>query len=92
MIIRGPFCLLDVVHKGTAPPADIAQKPTVRKWCAYLQVINEIMPILEGSVKVSKVQKDIDGTLLFQSSQNKPSPIQETPPLREGNDLTGVCY
>lgn len=33
------------MHKGTAPPAGIAQKPAVRKWYAYLEDINEIMPI-----------------------------------------------
>jgi len=49
VIIQGPFRLLDVVHKGTAPPAGIAQKPTVRKWYAYLEAINETMPISEGS-------------------------------------------
>ncbi|PKU33935.1 endogenous retrovirus group k member 18 pol [Limosa lapponica baueri] len=31
VIIRGPFRLLDVVHKGTVPPAGIAQTPTVQE-------------------------------------------------------------
>ncbi|GAB0209970.1 mitochondrial enolase superfamily member 1 [Grus japonensis] len=89
VIIRGPFRLLDIVCKGTAPPAGIAQKPTVRKWYAYLEGINDIMPIMEGSIKVSKLQKDIDSTLLFQTPPSKPSPIQEAPPLKEGSDLKG---
>ena len=59
VIIRGPFRLLDVVRKGTEPPAGIALKPTVNKWYAYLEGINEIMPISEGSTKVSKLQKKI---------------------------------
>ncbi|GAB0208766.1 pol-like protein ENS-3 [Grus japonensis] len=92
VIIRGPFRLLDIVRKGTAPPAGIAQKPTVRKWYAYLESINDIMPITEGSIKVSKLQKDIDSTLLFQTPPSKPSPIQEAPPLKEGSDLKGVWF
>ncbi|KAK4819789.1 hypothetical protein QYF61_011389 [Mycteria americana] len=92
VIIWGPFRLLDIVKKGTIPPADIAQKPTVRKWHAYLEGINEIMPITEGNVKISKLQKDIDSTLLFQSPPNKPSLIREAPPLKEGSDLTGVWF
>lgn len=59
------FHLLDTVRKGTIPPAGIAQKPTVCKWYAYLEGINEIMPITEGNTKISKLQKDIDSTLLF---------------------------
>lgn len=92
VIIRGPFRLLDIVRKGTVPPAGIAQKPTVRKWYAYLEGINEIMPITEGNAKISKLQKDIDSTLLFQSPPNKPSPIQEAPPLKEDSNLTGVWF
>ncbi|GAB0208371.1 pol-like protein ENS-3 [Grus japonensis] len=92
VIIRRPFRLLDIVRKGTAPPAGIAQKPTVRKWYAYLESINDIMPIMKGSIKVSKLQKDIDSTLLFQTPPGKPSPIQEAPPLKEGSDLKGVWF
>ncbi|XP_071884738.1 uncharacterized protein [Anas platyrhynchos] len=92
VIVRGPFRILDVVRKGTIPPAGIAQKPTVRKWYAYLEGINEIMPITEGNTKISKLQKDIDSALLFQLPPTKPSPIQEAPPLKEDSDLTGVWF
>ncbi|GAB0208996.1 pol-like protein ENS-3 [Grus japonensis] len=92
VIIRGPFRLLDIVRKGTAPPAGIAQKPTACEWYAYLESINDIMPITEGSIKVSKLQKDIDSTLLFQTPPSKPSPIQEALPLKEGSDLKGVWF
>ncbi|PKU33329.1 solute carrier family facilitated glucose transporter member hypothetical protein [Limosa lapponica baueri] len=74
--------LEDLVRKGTAPPADIAQKPTLCKWYAYLEVINEIMPITEDSVKLSKFQKDIDYTLLFQTPLSKSSPIRGATPGR----------
>jgi len=50
------------------------------------------MPVSEGSTKVSKLQKDIDSTLLFQPSPNKSSPIHEAPSLQEGSDLTGVWF
>ena len=57
VIIQGPFRLLDVVHKGTAPLAGIAQKPTVRKWYTYLEGINEIMPISQGALKFPSCKK-----------------------------------
>ncbi|GAB0209671.1 pol-like protein ENS-3 [Grus japonensis] len=92
-IIAHPlYNLLRKVRKGTAPPAGIAQKPTAREWYAYLESINDIMPITEGSIKVSKLQKDIDSTLLFQTPPSKPSPIQEALPLKEGSDLKGVRF
>lgn len=50
------------------------------------------MPIMKGNVKISKLQKDIDSTLLFQIPLSKPSPIQVAPPLREDNDLKAVCF
>lgn len=66
------FWLLGVVLKGTSPHAGIAQKPTVCKWYAYLEGINEIMPVTEGRIKVSKLQKDIDCTPLFQPAPSPP--------------------
>lgn len=92
VIVQGPFCLLDIIHKGMVPPAGIAQKPEVRKWYAYLEGINEIMPITEGNVKVSKFQKDINCNLLFQTPPSKPSPIHVASPLREGSDLNQVWF
>lgn len=58
------------------PPAYNAQKSTVHKWFAYLEGINEIMPVMEGNVKVSKLQKDTNSTLLLQIPPSKPSLIQ----------------
>ncbi|XP_074427979.1 uncharacterized protein LOC141737231 [Larus michahellis] len=78
--VWGPSRLLDVIRKGTAPPAGAAQKPTVGKRRAYLEGVNEIVPISEGGVRVSKLRKDRDGALLFRSPPNGPSPIQEAPP------------
>ncbi|NXO54347.1 POL5 protein, partial [Aramus guarauna] len=92
VILQGPFRLLDIVRKGTASPAGVAQKSAVRKWYAYLESVSEIMPITESSIKLSKLQKDIENTLLFQTPPSKPSPIQEAPPLKEGSDLKGVWF
>lgn len=50
------------------------------------------MPIMKGNVKLSKLQKDIDSTLLFQTPLSKPSPIQVAPPLREDSDFKAVCF
>lgn len=50
------------------------------------------MLVTEGNTKKSKLQKDVDSTLLFQSPLTKPSPIQEAPPLKENSDLTGVWF
>lgn len=50
------------------------------------------MPVTEGNIKMSNLQKDIDGTLWFQSPPSKPSPIQEAPPLKEGSNLTAVWF
>ena len=92
VIIWGPFRLLDTICKGTVPPAGIAQKPTVHKWYAYLESIHGIMPITEGSTKVSKLQKDIDSTSLFQTPPSKPSPVQEPLPLKETSSLEGLWF
>lgn len=92
IIIRGHFCLLDIVHKGTPPPLGIAKKPTVSKCYTHLEDINEIMLVNEGNIKVSKLQKDIDTSLLFQLTPSKPSLIQEAPPLKENSDLTRVWF
>lgn len=48
------------------------------------------MRITNGNIKMSKLQKDIGGTLLFQPTPSKPSPVQEVTPLKEDSDLTGV--
>lgn len=48
------------------------------------------MLITKGNIKMSKLQKDVGGTLLFQPISSKPSPIQEVTPLKEDSDLTGV--
>lgn len=88
----GHFWLLNVVLKGTAPHAGIAQKPTVCKWYTYLEGINEIMPVTESRIKVSKLQKDIDGTLLFQPAPSKPSLIQAAPLLKRDSDLKRVWF
>lgn len=41
---------------------------------------------------MSKLKKDIDETLFFQSPPSKPSPIQEARLLKEGSNLTGVWF
>jgi len=92
VIIPGPFRLLDTIYTGTVPPAGTAQKPTVRKWYAYLESIHDIMPITEGCTKVSKLQKDVDSTSLFQTPPSKPSPIWEELPLTETSNLEGVWF
>lgn len=89
IIIRGPFRLLDMVRNGITPPEGIAQNPTVRKWHAYLEGIGNLINITEGSTKVSKLQKDVDPTLVYKA-QPKLSPIKEAPPITEGSNLTGV--
>lgn len=50
------------------------------------------MPATEGNIKMSKLQKDIDGTLWFQPPPSKPSLVQEAPPLKEGSNLTAVWF
>jgi len=52
--ISQPFNLLETVLKGTAPPEGIAQKPTMRKWYAYLVGVADQMQLTEGHTKISK--------------------------------------
>lgn len=48
-----------------------------------LEGVNEIVPVTEGNIELSKLQEDRDSALLLQTSPSKPSPIWEAPPLTE---------
>lgn len=84
--IRSELCnhlgihLLVTVCKATTLPTSTAQKSTDCKWYVHLGDINEIMLVTEG--RVSKLQKDIDSTLLLQMLSSKLFLIQEAPTLR----------
>jgi len=88
VIIWGPFCLLDTICKGTVPPADIAQKPAVRKWKASMT----LCLLQRAALKRLNCKKDIDSTSLFQTPPSKPTPIQEALPLTETSGLERVWF
>ena len=48
-----PLNLLQAILKGTASPQVVAQKPTVRKWYAYLTGIAEEIKLTKGHSKAS---------------------------------------
>ncbi|KAK4810669.1 hypothetical protein QYF61_007469, partial [Mycteria americana] len=89
---RGPFNLLEAILKGTAPPEGVAQKPTVRKWYAYLTGVAENMQLSEGHTKVSKLQMPINTDPLALQQPFKPSPILDAPPLTEGTPTENIWF
>ena len=89
---RGPFNLLDTILKGTAPPEGIAQKPTIRKWYAYLVGVADEMQLSEGHTKVSKLQMPINTDPLALQQPFKPSPILDAPPFTEDSPTEGVWF
>ncbi|KAK4807063.1 hypothetical protein QYF61_018404 [Mycteria americana] len=89
---RGPFNLLEAILKGTAPPEGVAQKPTVRKWYAYLTGVAENMQLTEGHTKVSKLQVPINTDPLALQQPFKPSPILDAPPLTEGTPTENIWF
>ncbi|KAK4810748.1 hypothetical protein QYF61_007722 [Mycteria americana] len=89
---RGPFNLLEAILKGTAPPEGVAQKPTVRKWYAYLTGVAENMQLTEGHTKVSKLQMPINTDPLVLQQPFKPSPILDAPPLTEGTPTENIWF
>ncbi|KAK4807137.1 hypothetical protein QYF61_018478, partial [Mycteria americana] len=89
---RGPFNLLEAILKGTAPPEGVAQKPTVRKWYAYLTGVAENMQLTEGHTKVSKLQMPINTDPLALQQPFKPSPILDAPPLTEGTPTENIWF
>ncbi|KAK4810552.1 hypothetical protein QYF61_004515, partial [Mycteria americana] len=89
---RGPFNLLEAILKGTAPPEGVAQKPTVRKWYAYLTGVAENMQLTEGHTKVSKLQVPINTDPLVLQQPFKPSPILDAPPLTEGTPTENIWF
>ncbi|KAK4806386.1 hypothetical protein QYF61_016236 [Mycteria americana] len=89
---RGPFNLLEAILKGTAPPEGVAQKPTVRKWYAYLTGVAENMQLTEGHTKLSKWQMPINTDPLALQQPFKPSPILDAPPLTEGTPTENIWF
>ncbi|KAK4811127.1 hypothetical protein QYF61_019758 [Mycteria americana] len=89
---RGPFNLPEAILKGTAPPEGVAQKPTVRKWYAYLTGVAENMQLTEGHTKVSKLQVPINTDPLALQQPFKPSPILDAAPLTEGTPTENIWF
>lgn len=83
MQTRGLLNLLEAILKGTAPPEGVAQKPTIRKWYAYLTGVAKNMQLTEGHIKVSKLQIPVNTDSLALQQPLKPSPILDAPPLTE---------
>ncbi|KAK4828000.1 hypothetical protein QYF61_022777, partial [Mycteria americana] len=82
----------EAILKGTTPPEGVAQKPTVRKWYAYLTGVAENTQLTEGHTKVSKLQMPLNTDPLALQQPFKPSPILDAPPLTEGTPAENIWF
>lgn len=92
IIMQGPFPLLNSVLKGLLLLKGVAQKATTWKWYVYLEGISQLLPLKEGSVKVSKLQQSVNPDSILLSLPCKPSPIEEAPELIQNSDTWGVWF
>ena len=53
IVVQGPFLLLNLILKGSSSPEGVAQKTTICKWYAYLEGVNQLLQLGQGSVKIS---------------------------------------
>ena len=91
--IKNTYLIVNqTIELGSLKQEGIAQKPTVRKWYAYLTGVAENMQLTEGHIKVSKLQIPVNTDSLALQQPLKPSPILDAPPLTENMLADGIWF
>lgn len=92
VVVQGPFPLFNSILSGSPPPEGVAQKATVRKWCAYVEGVSQLLPLKEGPAKVSKLQQPINPHPALLNQSGKPSPIKEAPEFTTDSQREGLWF